>query len=323
MGRVQSPAAGAPAAPPTRPRYSILREKHRLDAEAEEAAFAAEDLELTIPDPPVPAMIPWAPELQKRERPLAIASRPEEAYELAEPDSDGSAESISGEVLRTWDEGAKDRRYLYTRDKAVDFSKAWEPLAWSREDWENNLRSRGALAESREPAGITDASDLDRDAAEKVVQNIRRGISDWAGASVQPVQSPALQSASIFEMRMLYDELRRDLASPAVASQLVSPSSTASAAAVPFAPPPRPPLSSPLWQPSAALSSTQAGHAPLALPTWWPGGVDLPATTGTVAQMEGTTGARGSDLALGWQPPGGEAVDDTEEGDDEGNRIWL
>merc|ERR1719443_2472673 len=41
--------------------------------------------------------------------------------QLSEPESVGSAESISGEIVRSWDPATRDERWHYSRDRAVPF----------------------------------------------------------------------------------------------------------------------------------------------------------------------------------------------------------
>lgn len=84
--------------------------------------------------------------MQALQGPGATALMPQEPSELSEPESQESAESISGDVSRSWDPAACDCRYLYARDRAVEFSEPWQPLVWTQEDWERTLQASGSLA---------------------------------------------------------------------------------------------------------------------------------------------------------------------------------
>jgi len=65
---------------------------------------------------------------------------------LSDVDSDVSNESLSGEISRRWETSRRDKRYLYSRDKAIDFSESWRATAWTEEQWEAQLRASGELA---------------------------------------------------------------------------------------------------------------------------------------------------------------------------------
>jgi len=76
----------------------------------------------------------------------ALLLVPTEPSELSEPGSQGSAESISGKVKRSWDPSMRDSRFHYARDNAVMFSKDWKPLKWTESQWLEILEVSGSLA---------------------------------------------------------------------------------------------------------------------------------------------------------------------------------
>jgi len=61
----------------------------------------------------------------------AIPLMPQDPSELSEPESQESADSISGHVTRSWNPSEKDNRYHFARDRAVEFSQPWRPLTES------------------------------------------------------------------------------------------------------------------------------------------------------------------------------------------------
>merc|ERR1712176_1747146 len=71
---------------------------------------------------------------------------PDIAPELSDVDSEGSAESISGDIVRPWDDnGVREERYRHVRDTAVQFSEEWKPLDLTRKGWEAQLKKFGAF----------------------------------------------------------------------------------------------------------------------------------------------------------------------------------
>ncbi|CAK0863130.1 unnamed protein product [Prorocentrum cordatum] len=66
--------------------------------------------------------------------------------ELSEPESQESAESISGNIASSWNPAVQEHRYRYARDRAVGFSEPWQPMEWTVQDWERHLGASGALA---------------------------------------------------------------------------------------------------------------------------------------------------------------------------------
>eukprot|EP00928_Gymnodinium_smaydae_P048640 TRINITY_DN3253_c0_g1_i1.p1 TRINITY_DN3253_c0_g1~~TRINITY_DN3253_c0_g1_i1.p1 ORF type:complete len:589 (-),score=178.32 TRINITY_DN3253_c0_g1_i1:39-1805(-) len=80
-----------------------------------------------------------------------VSFEPEIAFsELSEPESQDSAESISGDVARAWEPQVRDPRYVYGRDKAAKFATTWRPLRWSFKDWATHLVTTGAKYDPEE-----------------------------------------------------------------------------------------------------------------------------------------------------------------------------
>eukprot|EP00929_Paragymnodinium_shiwhaense_P030697 TRINITY_DN17351_c0_g1_i1.p1 TRINITY_DN17351_c0_g1~~TRINITY_DN17351_c0_g1_i1.p1 ORF type:complete len:609 (-),score=115.76 TRINITY_DN17351_c0_g1_i1:330-2156(-) len=71
--------------------------------------------------------------------------KPQADDELSNPDSEESADSLSGGIARPWDASKKERRYLYSRDRALEFSESWRPIAWTHQQWEQELKATGEL----------------------------------------------------------------------------------------------------------------------------------------------------------------------------------
>lgn len=78
-----------------------------------------------------------------RDADVALCVADEEEL-LSEPESQGSAESISGDIARSWDPSTRDSRYHYARDIAVPFSTPWHPLNWNDDKWLHHLEVTGA-----------------------------------------------------------------------------------------------------------------------------------------------------------------------------------
>mmetsp|Transcript_64887 Transcript_64887/g.119390 ORF Transcript_64887/g.119390 Transcript_64887/m.119390 type:complete len:859 (+) Transcript_64887:144-2720(+) len=69
----------------------------------------------------------------------------EDEDEMSDPESESSADSISGQVARGWDPDRHHERYHFARDKTIGFSETWEPLEWNDSRWREHLHMQGAL----------------------------------------------------------------------------------------------------------------------------------------------------------------------------------
>jgi len=170
-------------AQPPDPRCMIMTAKEAAIAAARPKK-PFRPIQVVPPEPPLSSVRAWAPELiaqqaeevQKkagfgaagvggRRRTLAnnndqdagylfqvdtLVSEPEDAPQLSDPESVSSAESISGDIMRPWERKVCEERYRHARDRAVDFSEEWKPLAWKEQDWEKHLGKHGSLAPREE-----------------------------------------------------------------------------------------------------------------------------------------------------------------------------
>jgi len=129
--------------------------------------------------------------------------------QLSEPESQKSAESISGEIARSWDPATQDSRWHYSRDTAVPFSDPWRPLNWSDEQWMRHLKETGAYMPRAHQEALEEKAEQERLELEAKM------------AKATAVMKMNTDQASLQEMA--YSEIQKELTPRGLAMQKFMP----------------------------------------------------------------------------------------------------